>query len=156
MMQRWPNSSLFYPAKFTLARANIQLMNLSAAKVAINDIFKYARDAEVVNDTSLLYADVLKAEGDQTGALAAYKRLEYFGGGKTEKARKQIETAILDGLALASEMGRYAEVIESADRYLELYPTGAKVSEIRQKRSTASLQLAAEVAAPATDTPAAP
>lgn len=156
MMQRWPNSSLFYPAKFTLARANIQLMNLSAAKVAINDIFKYARDPEVVNDTSLLYADVLKAEGDQTGALAAYKRLEYFGGGKTEKARKQIETAILEGLALASEMGRYAEVIESADRYLELYPTSAKVSEIRQRRSTASLQLAAEVAAPATETPAAP
>ncbi|MDY0145731.1 MAG: tetratricopeptide repeat protein [Kiritimatiellia bacterium] len=148
MMQRWPNSSLFYPAKFTLARANIQLMNLSAAKVAINDIFKYARDPEVVNDTSLLYADVLKAEGDQVGALAAYKRLEYFGGGKSEKARKQIETAILDGLALASEMGRYAEVIESADRYLELYPTSPKVSEIRQKRTSATLQLAAEVAAP--------
>lgn len=156
LMQRWPNSSLFYPAKFTLARANIQLGNLSAAKVAINDIFKYARDAEVVNDTSLLYADVLKAEGDQTGALAAYKRMEYFGGGKSEKARKQIETAILEGLALASEMGRYAEVIESADRYLELYPTGEKVSEIRQKRSTASLQLAAEVAAPTTNAPAAP
>jgi len=61
-------------------------------------------------------------------------------------ARKQIETAILEGLALADEMGRHAEVIESADRYLELYPTSPKVGEIRQKRTAATLKLAAEVA----------
>ena len=146
LMRRWPNSALFYPAKLKLASANMKLNQLAAAKVAIGDIFKYAREPEVVNDTSLLYAEVLKAEGDQTGALAAYKRLEYFGGGKTEKARKQIETAILEGLALADEMGRHAEVIESADRYLELYPTSPKVGEIRQKRTAATLKLAAEVA----------
>ena len=159
LMTRWPNSGLFYKAKFTLARANLKLNNLSAAKIVLNDVFKYAREAELVNDASLLYADVLKTEGDKIGALATYKRLEYFSSQnmKSEREREQIETAILAAIDMAIEMGRPTDVMESCDRYLQLYPTSAKVAEVRQKRTTATLQAATEaapVAAPAT--PAAP
>lgn len=154
LMTRWPNSALFYPAKFKLASANMKLNELSAAKTALNDVFKYAREPELVNDASLLYAQVLRAEGDQVGALAAYKRMEYFGSTKTEKERAQIEEAILGAIAVAGEMGRNAEVLESTDRFLELFPTSPKVNEIRQRRTTATLQVAAEVA-PVPETPAA-
>jgi TolA-binding protein len=152
LMRRWPNSGLFYSAKFKLASANLKLNDLSAAKVALNDVFKSARETELVNDASLLYAQVLLSEGDQVGALAAYKRIEFFSNPKTERERAQVEEAILGGLQLAAEMNRPVEILESADKYLQMFPTSPKVAEIRQKRTTASLQLAADAAA----TPAAP
>ena len=148
LMTRWPNSALFYPAKFTLARANLKLNQLPAAKTALNDIFRYARDNEVVNDASLLYAQIQTQENDKTGALATYKRMEFFGSQtmKTEKARKQIETAILAAIDLGAELDRNTDVLESCDKYLLLYPTGAKVAEVRQKRTLASLKVDAAVA----------
>jgi len=153
LMTRWPNSGLFYQAKFMLARANLQLEDLVAAKIALNDIFKYAKEKELMNDASLLYAEVLRKEGDQIGALAAYKRLEFFGSSnmKTEKERKQIETAILGAIDVATEMGKPAEVLESCDTFLRLYPTSPKIGEIRQKRTKATLQVATEVAPAAAD-----
>ena len=158
LMTRWPNSGLFYQAKFMLARANLKLNQLPAAKTVLNDVFKYAREPELVNDASLVYADVLRQGDDKTGALAAYKRLEYFSSQnmKTEKERAQIEKAILGAMDLAAEMGRTADVIESCDRYLQLYPTSPKINEVRQKRTTATLQMASDVAAPAAPAPAAP
>ena len=159
LMTRWPNSGLFYQAKFMLARANLKLNQLPAAKIVLNDVFKYAREPELVNDASLVYADVLKQDGDKTGALATYKRLEYFSSQnmKSEKERGQIATAILAAIDLATEMGRSADVIESCDMYLKLYPTSPKINEVRQKRTTATLQVAAQVATPApAAAPAAP
>jgi tetratricopeptide (TPR) repeat protein len=151
LMTRWPNSALFYPAKFKLASANLKLNELAAARVALNDVLRYAREPELVNDASLLYADVMKRDGDQLGALSTYKRMEFFGSTKTEKERAQIEAAILGAIEIATEMGRHAEVLESADRFLQLFPTSPKVNEIRQLRNRATLQLAAEVvSAPAT------
>lgn len=146
LMVRWPNSALFYKAKFTIARANLALNELSAAKTALNDVFKYARDPEVVNDASLLYADILLQEQDQKGALATYKRMEYFGSQamKTELERAQVEKAILAAIDLGTEMGKHADVVESCDVYLRLYPTGSAVAAVRQKRTSASFQANAE------------
>jgi tetratricopeptide (TPR) repeat protein len=150
LMTRWPNSALFYDAKFALARANMEMKDLAAAKVAIADILRYARAAELVNDASLLLARAQRAENDEIGALATYKRMEFFSSQnmKTEKERRQIEEAILGAMDVADAMGRQAEVLESADAYLRLYPTSPKVNEIRQRRTAASLKLAAEVSEP--------
>ncbi len=148
LMKRWPNSGLFYQAKFMLARANLKLGDLAATKTALNDVFRYARESELVNDASLLYAQVQMQQGDKTGALATYKRMEYFGSQtmKSEKERQQVETAILAAIDLGTEMGKGGDVLESCDKYLQFYPTSAKVNEIRQKRTTASLQMNAEAA----------
>ncbi len=155
LMARWPNSALFYQAKFMLARANLALKDLSAAKTVLNDVFRYAREPELVNDASLVYADILREAGDKTGALATYKRMEFFGSQamKTERERQQIEQAILAAIELASELGKTTDMLESSDKYLQVFPTGAKVAEVRQKRTTAALQMttdAAQVPAPAT------
>lgn len=146
LMTRWPNSGLFYQAKFMLARANMASGDLSAAKIALNDVFRYATEPELVNDASLVYADVLLQGDEKTQALATYKRLEYFSSQnmKTEKARAQISTAILAGLELAEELGRTADVIDSCDKYLQLYPTGPKVNAVRAKRQAAAMRLATE------------
>jgi len=157
LMTKWPNSALFYQAKFMLARANLKLNQLSAAKTALNDVFKYARDPEVVNDASLLYADVLLQEKDQKGALATYKRMEYFGSQamKTEKERAQIAQAILAAIDLGAELDRSADVLESCDKYLQLFPTGPQVAEVRQKRTAASFKVDAAVAPAPAAAPAA-
>ena len=52
-------------------------------------------------------------------------------------------------IQLAGELGRPADVLESADKYLTLFPTSPKVNEVRQTRTAAALQVAAEAAAPA-------
>ena len=64
LMTRWPNSGLFYQAKFICWRANMASGDLSAAKIALNDVFRYATEPELVNDASLVYADVL-LQGDE-------------------------------------------------------------------------------------------
>ena len=112
----------------------------------------------MVNDASLLYAQILEQEKDLVGALATYKRMEYFGSQsmKTERERQQVATAILAAIDVANELDRSADVLESCDRYLQLYPTSPKINEVRQKRTTASFKVNAEVAAPAAVEPAAP
>lgn len=158
LMTRFPNSGLFYQAKFMLARANLAMGDFSAAKTALNDVFRYATDSELVNEATLVYATVLREGGELREALAAYKRMEYFGSQKmkTEKERAQVSTAILAALDLAAELGRTADVIESCDTYLQHYPTGPKVNEIRAKRQSAAMQLATEAAAPVEEATATP
>ncbi len=155
LMTRWPQSGLFYPAKFKIASASLKLNDLPAAKTALNDVLRFARDPELMNDASLLYAEVHKAENDLTAALAAYKRLEYFSSQnmKTETERRQIQQAILSSIQLANEMQRPAEVLESAERFLQLFPTSPRVGDIRRARDVAQLQLAAEVASTESVTP---
>lgn len=160
LMVKWPNSALFYKAKFILVRANLKLNNLPAAKTALNDIFKSAREPELRNDASLVYADIQMQEGDQKGALATYKGLEFFGSQtmKSERERQQVETAVLAAIDLAEALDRGADMLESCQKYLDLYPTSPKVAEVREKRNRATLKVNAEVApAPAAEAaPAAP
>ncbi|MGD9612708.1 MAG: tetratricopeptide repeat protein [Kiritimatiellia bacterium] len=158
LMVKWPNSALFYQAKFMLARANMALNDLAAAKTALNDVFKFAREPEVVNDAKLLYGQILQQQGDQTGALGAYKGLEYFGSQamKTEKERQQVEQAILAAIDLAADMDKHADVLESCDLYLKLYPTSPRVGDVRQKRTAASFKVNADVAPAPAAAPAAP
>ena len=148
LMVKWPNSALFYQAKFMLARANMALNDLAAAKTALNDVFKFAREPEVVNDAKLLYGQILQQQGDKTGALGAYKGLEYFGSQsmKTEKERQQVAQAILAAIDLAAEMDKNADVLESCDIFLKHFPTSPKVGDVRQKRTAASFKVSADVA----------
>ncbi|MGD9781789.1 MAG: tetratricopeptide repeat protein [Kiritimatiellia bacterium] len=156
LMVKWPNSALFYKAKFILVRANLKLNDLPAAKTALNDIFKSAREPELRNDASLVYADIQLQDGDQKGALATYKGMEFFGSQtmKSERERQQVETAILAAIDLAEELDRGAEMLESCQKYLDLYPTSPKVAEVREKRNRATLKVNAEaVPAPAAAAP---
>lgn len=158
LMVKWPNSALFYKAKFMLARANMALNDLAAAKTALNDVFKFAREPEVVNDAKLLYGQILRQQGDQTGALGAFKGLEFFGSQamQSERERQQVAEAILAAIDLATEMDRPADVLESCDMYLKLYPTGPQVGEVRQKRTAASFKVNADAAPAPAAAPAAP
>ena len=95
--------------------------------------------------------------------MGAYKGLEFFGSQamKTEKERQQVAQAILAAIDLAAEMDKNADVLESCDKFLQLYPTSPKVNEVRQKRTAASFKVNAEVApaaapAAASAAPAAP
>ena len=151
LMTRWPTSAMFYPAKFKLASANLKLNQISAAKIALNDIFRMARDAEILNDATMLYADILKSENDKVGALASYKRMELLNSGnmKSEKERAQIAQAIQSAIDLALEIGNAAEALDSADRFLQLFPTHPNVAAVRQKRIEANQKLAMEASSSA-------
>ena len=156
LLDRWPSSGLFYDAKFMLARANTQAGDLVAAKTALNDIMRYAKNVELINDANLLYADVYLSEDDQAGALAAYKRMELLNSldMKTERERAQIGEAIKKGIALAQKMERHEDVEESCDTFLRLFPNSPDVREIRTARDNAKRARELAVPADGAETPA--
>ncbi|MDR0994603.1 MAG: tetratricopeptide repeat protein [Verrucomicrobiota bacterium] len=146
LMTRWPNSAMFHRAKYMQAQANLKLGDATSAKLALNDIFRMASDKEIVNAATILYAEVLEAEGKTQEALAAYKRLEYFNSQQMDSPleREQIEAAVWSAIRLGNELGRYSDVLDSADLYLRLFPSSPRVSEVRRIRTTSSLQANAE------------
>jgi len=147
LLDRWPSSGLFYDAKFMLARANLKENDTVAAKTALNDILRYARDPVLGNDANLLYADLYLQEDDKTQALAAYKRIEVLGsmGELSEREREQVQDAILKAIDLAKEMdGFQGQVLESCDKFLELFPTSQKAADVRRERTAAENRLRLE------------
>ena len=147
LLARWPSSGLFYDAKFMLARAKLKDGDTVSAKTDLNDILRYARDPVLGNDANMLYADLYQQEGDKTQALAALKRIEILGsmGTLSEREREQVQTAILKAIALAKDMdGFQSQVLESCDKFLELFPTAQKAADVRRERTAAENKLRLE------------
>lgn len=147
LLTRWPSSGLFYDAKFMLARAKLKDGDTVSAKTDLNDILRYARDPVLGNDANLLYADLYLQDGDKTQALAALKRIEILGsmGTLSEREREQVQTAILKAIDLAKDMdGFQPQVLESCDKFLELFPTAAKAADVRRERTAAENKIRLE------------
>lgn len=147
LLERWPSSGLFYDAKFMLARAKLKDGDTVSAKTDLNDILRYARAPVLGNDANLLYADLYLQDGDKTQALAALKRIEILGsmGTLSEREREQVQEAILKAIALAKDMdGFQPQVLESCDKFLELFPTAAKAADVRRERTAAENRLRIE------------
>lgn len=147
LMTRWPRSALFFDAKFILARSNTKEGDLEAAKIALNDVFRGASSSDparnnpvLMNDASLDLANIYLLEDNKSSALLAYKRLEWLDEPKDDRTRKQIETAILAAINLGMDMERYPDVLESADRYQEFFPTSPRLSDVRRKRAEAAVK----------------
>lgn len=152
LMARYPTSAMFYQAKYMQGRANLALGNTTAAKLALNDVFKLAtkpENREEANAATLVYAEILESEGNKLDALANLKRLEFFSSQDlgSDLKRQQIETALLEAIRLGNELQRPSDVLDSAELFLKLFPTSPKVPEIRTIRTTASLRANEEATA---------
>jgi tetratricopeptide (TPR) repeat protein len=147
---QFPRSGLFYDVHFLLGEAHGEMGNVGQASVAIGEIFRFTQDQKQVNQASLKLAEIQLKGGDKTGALASYQRVALLTDANKAEQRPFIEEAILKGLPIAMELGRYQDVVESCDQFLKLFPTSERVGDVRRTRAEANVKASESGAAPAT------
>ncbi len=144
LMEKYPKSAFFFRAKYVLAQSALANNDVEAATKALNDILRIVQgDNETANDASILLAEVQKKEGKNVEALSTYKRLEYLSSlnMKSDRERMQIREALQAAIALEEEIADDISLIETVDRYQELFPMDARIQEFAGKRSRAKLRL---------------
>ena len=148
LMEKYPKSGLFYQAKFSLGEAYTELGRTEDGMKAINDVLRYAEDDVLRNQASFKLATLQRKGGDLKAALASYQRIALLADLEKEELRPLIESSIVESLAVATELKQYVDVQEICDQYLKLFPSGARVEEMRKAKADARLK-AAEAGAPA-------
>ena len=143
LMEKYPKSGLFFKAKYVLASSAIKRDDTDTAMSALNDILRYATDNETVNDASILMAQTQIMQGDQVGALSTYKRLEFLNSlnMQSDREREQIRLALAKAIELEEAMPDDTSLIETVDRFLEIFPTDARASDFSGKRNRARQRL---------------
>lgn len=146
---RYPRSGLFFEVHTLLGEAHGEMGNVGQASLVIGEIFRFSKDQAQINQASMKLAQIQLKGGDKKGALASYQRIALLSDPNKPEQRPLIEEAILASLPLSKELGLWKDVLDSCDQYLQLFPTGAKVSEVRRARAEANLNVTEPVASPA-------
>lgn len=153
LMEKYPKSGLFYDAKFALGGAYRETGSLTNAMLALSDVFKYADKPLIINKASVELGAIQTQLGDQQGALASYLRVALLANPDDPELRPLVEESLLASVTLGMDMKRYADVQDSCDQYLKVFPNGDKVEWVRRTKADAKLKATqAAAAAP----PAAP
>lgn len=140
LMMKYPNSGLFYDAKFMLGGAYRETGSLSNAVLVMSDVLKYADKNILVNKASVELGYIQEQQNDLQGALASFARVALLGDPADPDIRPLVEESILKCIDLSDSMRRYQDELDSCDQYLKLFPTGAKIDEVRKKKADAKLK----------------
>ncbi len=140
LMEKYPKSGLFYEAKFTLGGAYRETGSLSNAVLAMSDVLRYAETNTLVNKASMELGYIQEQQGDLQAALASFSRVALLGDPADTQIRPLVEESILKSIDLSDQLKRYQDEMDSCDQYLKLFPTGAKVEDVRKKKADAKLK----------------
>ncbi len=143
LLTRYPQSGLFYEAKFLQGEAFRDNNQLADAVTALSDVFRFASDAALINRANRTLADIQTKNGDLMDALATWQRMALLSDRSKAENLPMIEEALARSVEIATQLERHKEVIESADDYLELFPQGPNIETIRRLRGEAVLKSAA-------------
>jgi tetratricopeptide (TPR) repeat protein len=143
LLTRYPQSGLFYEAKFIECEAYRDLGRNQEAVTALNDVINFATDSALINRATVTLAGIQRNHGELTEALASYQRLALLADRNDPANLPLIESAFLASVEIAAELQRYQDVIANADDYAELFPQGQHIETIRAKRREAIQQSAA-------------
>jgi tetratricopeptide (TPR) repeat protein len=149
LMVKYPKSGLFYDAKFTLGGAYRETGSLSNAVLAMSDVLKYANTNTLVNKASMELGYIQEQQDELQAALASFSRVALLGDPADSQIRPLVEQSILKCIDLSDKLQRYQDELDSCDQYLKLFPTGAKIEEVRKKKADAKLKAVQAAAAPA-------
>jgi pentatricopeptide repeat protein len=148
LMLKYPKSGLFYDAKFTLGGAYRETGSLSNAVLAMSDVLKYATTNTLVNKASMELGNIQEQQGELQASLASFSRVALLGDPADSQIRPLVEESILKCIDLSDQLKRYQDELDSCDQYLKLFPTGAKVEDVRKKKADAKLKAVHASAAP--------
>ncbi|MGA1529635.1 MAG: tetratricopeptide repeat protein [Kiritimatiellia bacterium] len=143
LLTRYPQSGLFYEAKFIECEAYRELGRNQEAVASLNDVINFATDSSLINRATVTLAGIQRNHGELTEALASYQRLALLADRNNPESLPLIESAFLASVEIAAELQRYQDVIANADDYVELFPQGQHIETIRAKRREAIQQSAA-------------
>lgn len=143
LLTRYPQSGLFYEAKFLQGEAFRDNNQLADAVTALSDVFRFASDAALINRANRTLADIQTRNGDLMDALATWQRMALLSDRTKSENLPMIEEALARSVELATQLERHKEVIESADDYMALFPQGPNIETVRRLRGEAVLKSAA-------------
>ena len=146
LMTDYPKSGLFYDAKFKMGSAYRETGNYNAAVEALGDVMKFADSPALIHQASYDLGTIQKQQGDTTGALASFQRVALLADPSDKILRPTIEKSILQSIVLYMGLQRYTDAAESCEQYVQLFPRGSKVAQVRKLKQQANIK-AAEAAA---------
>lgn len=156
LMKRYPKSGTFYDAKFILASAYEKQNRLAEAVTTLGDIMKFAEDPVLRNRTSFRLGVIQKQQGDSNAALASFLRVALLADATHPQLTQLVEQSLWESIQLGMQIGRFQDVQDSCDQYLQVFPRGDKIEDVRRIRAEARMKLAAQATMPAaTNVPAA-
>lgn len=161
LLQAYPQSGLFFDAKFTMGRAHRDAGRLEEAVEALRDVFQRADTPLRGNTANLELARIQKklaerasaaGQSDEAGrqlkaAAASYQRIYLFGDPAQPDIRPLVEESLLESIRILPQLGLYREGLDVCDQYMRDFPAGKDLSEVRRLR--ADINLKAETSAPA-------
>jgi TolA-binding protein len=143
LLTKYPQSGLFYDAKFLQGEAYREAGQLQNAVTALSDVFRFATDAALINRATMTLAEIQVKNNELAEALASYLRVALLTDRTKEEFRPVIENALYRSVDIASQLNRHQDVIDSCDEYMELFPRGQHIDFMRRLRGEALLKAAA-------------
>jgi len=141
LIEGFPTSGLFYEARFLLGRAYKEQGRPADAIEVLREVFTRASDQTLINEATLVLADLQVAEGNAIEALASYQRIVLLGNVDDSANRPVVEKALVAGIRIFADMSRWQDVIESCAQYLAQFPSGENVVEVRNWRAKAMMNV---------------
>jgi len=136
--QAYPTSAYYYDVRFALGVVYRELGNYAKAVEELADVFRLSKDPVQQNRASLEYARVQAKADNLSDALAAYFRVSMLSDPTKTDVRPQVETALLEGIALARQMEKWADVVEQCDQFNQQFANHPSIEDIRQFRREAN------------------
>ena len=126
-------------------------LRLSEARAVVAELDAWsARRAQGRADERLW--DIARGDArvmaDLQAALASFSRVALLGDPADAQIRPLVEESILKCIDLSDQLKRYQDELDSCDQYLKLFPTGAKVEDVRKKKADAKLKAVHAAAMP--------
>lgn len=140
LMEKYPDSAFFYDAKFILARSNLAQGKTSEAREVLRDVFRYAQDGLLRKQADFELAKIEQSAGNTNRALAGYQRIALLSDPKDADVRPLMEQSLLESIELFTGLEQYEDVIEACNEYLQAFPRGEHVEDVRKKRRKAQLK----------------
>lgn len=154
LLQAYPQSGLFFDAKFTMGRAHRDAGRLEDAVEALRDVFQRADTPLRGNTANLELARIQKklaeraaaagkkdeADSQLKAAAGSYQRIFLFGDPSRPEIRPLVEESLVESARILPQIGLYPEGLEVCDQYVRDFPNGKDLSEIRRLRAEINLK----------------
>jgi tetratricopeptide (TPR) repeat protein len=140
LLAKFPQSGLYYDAKFLQGEAFRDAGQLQNAVAALSDVFKFASDPRLINRATMTLADIQVKNNDLLDAFASYQRVALLTDRNNPEFRPIIEDAMFKSVELGFQLGRYKDVIETCDDYILLFSQGQHIQTIRRLRGESEMK----------------
>ncbi len=137
LLERFPNTSFFYEARFLLADSHRELEQYNPALTALNDILRLSQDNIVNQRAQFKLGEIQRLQGNRQEALATFQRIALLQDPENRRLRPIIERSLVESLDLMMELELYQDVEDVSIQFLSDFPGSDHVEDVRRIRADA-------------------